>query len=56
MIRKHYKVRNNKTIPIVEITLLGLSGTIYSMPNFGVHKIKNPIKLPISPGIVTIIQ
>ena len=32
MTRKH-KSRNLKTIPIVKITLTGLSGTICSIPN-----------------------
>lgn len=53
--RKHYRTRNYKTTPIVEITLLGLCMTICHIPNTGVHKIDNPINLPVTLVIVTIV-
>ena len=54
MTRKHYRAENHKTIPTVEITLLGLSGMICSIYIFGAHKIDNPINSLISLGIATI--
>lgn len=56
MTRKHYRTRNYKTTPTVEITLLGLWRTICHIPNTGVYKIDNPINLPVSLVIVTIVH
>lgn len=54
MTRKH-KTRNHKTIPIVKVTVTGLSGTLCSVPNIEAHKIDHPINVPVSLAIVTIV-